>query len=308
MLDPEELFEVDSDVPDLQGAVLLHHFDGFVDAGGAGRVVAEHLKENFEHRVIARFDVDRLIDYRSRRPAMTYVTDRWEDYADPELVISLLHDAAGSPFLLLTGPEPDHEWERFTAAVRSLVERWGVRLTIGVHGIPMGVPHTRPLGLTAHATRPELVEEYQPLSNRLQVPGSAGALLEVRLGQAGHDAMGFAAQIPHYIAQATYPAAALKLIQAISSATGLELSQDALRELAHRADVEINRQVAESPQLAELVRALEGQYDKFMEAAGGGKSLLAESIGHLPTAEELGSEFERFLAEQQPGNNDPKEP
>ena len=63
-LDPEELFEVDSDVPDLSGAVLLHHFDGFMDAGSAGSTLVDHLLETHEHRVIARFDVDDLIDYR----------------------------------------------------------------------------------------------------------------------------------------------------------------------------------------------------------------------------------------------------
>ena len=83
MLDPENLYEVDSEVPDLTGAVLLHHFEGFMDAGAAGRLLAEHLLEALESRVVARFDVDGLIDYRSRRPLMTYATDHWEDYAAP---------------------------------------------------------------------------------------------------------------------------------------------------------------------------------------------------------------------------------
>src|SRR6201992_1210220 len=180
VLDPRELYEVDSEVPELHGAVLLHYFDGFMDAGSAGRLTAEHLLGTLEHRVVARFDVDRLIDYRSKRPTMVYVTDHWESYDEPELVVHLLHDTDGTPFLLLKGPEPDHEWERFSKAVRALNERWGVRLTVGMHGIPMGVPHTRPLGVTGHATRPELVGEFQPVLNRLQVPGSVGALLELR--------------------------------------------------------------------------------------------------------------------------------
>src|ERR1700743_3450558 len=145
VLDPRELYEVDSDVPELSGAVVLHYFDGFMDAGSAGRLAAEHLLSRLEHRVVARFDVDRLIDYRSKRPNMVYVTDHWESYETPELAVHLLHDTDGTPFLLLNGPEPDHEWERFSKAVMGLNERWGVRMTVGMHGIPMGVPHTRPL-------------------------------------------------------------------------------------------------------------------------------------------------------------------
>jgi hypothetical protein len=51
-----------------------------------------------------------------------------------------------------------------------------------------------------------------------------------------------------------------------------------------------------------VVRALEEQYDRFAEGAAR-NSLLAEGVDRMPTAEELGSEFERFLAEQQ-GNPD----
>ncbi|MFB9908768.1 proteasome assembly chaperone family protein [Allokutzneria oryzae] len=299
--DPEQLVEVDSDVPDLDGAVLLHNLDGFMDAGGAGRVLAEHLVNSLESRVIARFDVDSLIDYRSRRPTMTYATDHWAEYEAPELVVRLLHDTVGTPFLLLTGPEPDLQWERFIAAVRGLIERWGVRLTVGFHGIPMGAPHTRPLGVTAHATRSELVADYPQVFNRIQVPGSVEALLELRLGQAGHDAIGYAAHVPHYLSQATYPAAGLRLLGAVSSVAALDLPELALREAADRTNTEIDRQVADSDEVAEVVRGLERQYDTFTEAVGG-RSLLAESNERMPTADELGEEFERFLAEQ----SDPK--
>ncbi|WP_086826204.1 proteasome assembly chaperone family protein [Allokutzneria sp. NRRL B-24872] len=299
-LEPEQLVEVDSDVPDLDGAVLLHNLDGFMDAGGAGRVLAEHLVDSLEGRVIARFDVDSLIDYRSRRPAMTYATDHWAAYEAPELVVRLMHDTAGTPFLLLTGPEPDNQWERFIAAVRGLIERWGVRLTVGFHGIPMGTPHTRPLGVTAHATRGELVADYAQVFNRIQVPGSASALLELRLGEAGHDAIGYAAHVPHYLSQSVYPEAGLRLLDAVGSVAALELPDRGLREAAERTNEEIERQVSESDEVSEVVRGLERQYDTFTEAVGE-RSLLAESNERMPTADELGEEFERFLAEQSDG-------
>lgn len=293
-VDPEELFEVDSDVPDLTGAVLLHHFEGFMDAGSAGSALVEHLLAVHEHRVIARFDVDELIDYRARRPTMTYATDRWEDYDAPELVVHLLHDEIGTPFLLMTGPEPDRRWEAVTAAVRALVERWGVRLTVGFHGIPMGVPHTRKLSVISHATRPQLVTEKSPF-NRVQVPGNLSALLELRLGQARHDAMGFAAYVPHYLAQGTYPTAALGLLESVLTATGLVVKTDGLREAAKRTDAEITRQVAESAEVAQVVEALEQQYDAFTSSSA---NLLVPDGEPVPSADELAAELERFLADQ----------
>jgi predicted ATP-grasp superfamily ATP-dependent carboligase len=299
--DPEDLVEVDSDTPDLDGSVLLVNFDGFVDAGSAGKLVVEHLLERFEHRVIATFDVDRLIDYRSRRPIMTYSTDRWESYQAPRLEVQLLHDTGGTPFLILSGPEPDHEWELFVAAVKALMDRWGVRLVASFHGIPMGAPHTRALGVTAHGTRPELIGDHHQMPNTLQVPASIAALLEFRLGEASRDAVGFAAHVPHYLAQTAYPTAAVTLLDAIVKATGLALPDDSLRESARRAAVEIDRQVSESAEVSDVVRALERQYDTFAEAAGK-PSLLSDVLEQMPTADELGDQFEQLLAEQSPND------
>jgi predicted ATP-grasp superfamily ATP-dependent carboligase len=305
--DPEDLYELGDGWPDLDGVPLLHHLEGFMDAGAAGRLLTEHLLGSGESETVATFDVDRLIDYRSRRPTMIYSSDHWESYERPELSVRLLHDTAGAPFLLLSGPEPDHEWDLFTAAVQSVTERLGSGPVIGYQGIPMSVPHTRPLGVISHATRPELVTGDQRLPDRLQVPGSAAALLELRLGEAGRDALGFAVHVPHYLAQAAYPEAAIALLNAIGAVTGLKLDDGALRAAADRTNVEIDRQVADSTEVTELVSALERQYDALAEAGPetgeDSESNLLDGA-EMPTADELAAQFERFLAEQQ-GRGDP---
>jgi proteasome assembly chaperone (PAC2) family protein len=251
------------------------------------------------------FDVDRLIDYRSRRPPMTYDKDHWESYEAPELAIHQVKDSAGKTFLILTGPEPDHEWERFTSAVATVTSRLGVELVLGFHGIPMGVPHTRPLGVTAHGTTPELAAGSRQIVDRLQVPGSAASLLELRLGEDNRAAGGFAVHVPHYLAQAAYPAAAVALLECVTRATGLALPDEALRDAAQRTDEEIARQVEGSDEISELVQALERQYDAFVDASGA-EGLLAEPGAEMPTAEELGAQFERFLAEQQGRTDTPE--
>jgi predicted ATP-grasp superfamily ATP-dependent carboligase len=281
---------------------MLYYLDGFIDAGSAGRLLATHLVSSLEGHEVARFDVDTLIDYRSRRPVMTFAKDHWEDYDAPELTMSLMRDSEGTPFLLLNGLEPDREWEAFTSAVRQLTADLRVRLAVGFHGIPMGVPHTRQLGVTAHSTQPGLIEGYRPLVDRLQVPGSAAALLEYRLGQDERAAIGFAVHVPHYLAQAAYPAAAVTLLEAVQRATGLVLPGDTLREAARRTDLEIARQVEGSAEVTEVVEALEQQYDQF----AAGRNLLGEEDESMPTAEELGAEFERFLAEQQGRGDTPE--
>lgn len=301
-LDPRDLYELEPDRPELGRPVLVQALDGFMDAGSATRLARAHLVQALGSTVVARFDVDQLHDYRARRPAMVFVEDHWESYEDPELAVHLLHDEKGTPFLLLAGPEPDVQWERFIAAVQLVIGQLGVRLVVGLNAIPMSLPHTRPVGVISHGSRKELLEGAEPWIGTVTVPASAGHLLEHRLGQAGFDALGFAAHVPHYVSQAEYPAAAAALVREVGAATGLVLPTAALDEAAAQTRVAIDEQVAQSPDIQAVVSALEEQYDSFV--AGRGRSLLAGDA-QLPSADELGAELERYLAEQPHGGDGP---
>ena len=303
MLDPHALYELAGDLPDMGQPPLIQTLSGFVDAGNATRLAREHLLASIDSRLVATFDIDQLLDYRSRRPPMIFMEDHWEEYADPKLELRMLRDDAGTPFLMLGGPEPDLHWERFTTAVIGLIDTFNVSVTIGLNSIPMAVPHTRPSGVTAHASRRELISGYEPWLQRVQVPGSAGHLLEFRLGQQGRDAIGFSAHVPHYVSQAEYPAAAEVLLSSVSRTTGLLLPTDGLRSAAEAVRLDIDRQVAETNEAGGVVRALEEQYDAFTRGRTG-NNLLGPQTGPLPTADELGAELERFLASQpRPGDN-----
>ncbi len=301
MLDPHELYEIHEDVPDLGRPVLIQALTGFVDAGHAARLTRHYLTEALDAQPLVTFDIDQLLDYRSRRPVMQFVEDHWADYEDPKLVLLLLRDREDTPFLLLDGAEPDLQWERFTSAMVALVRQLGVRLTVGVNAIPMGVPHTRPAGVTAHATRQDLIRGYEPWLQRVQVPGSAGHLLEYRMGQQGLDAIGFAVHVPHYLAQVEYPPAAETLLTSISRATGLLLPTEKVHTDGETVRVDVDRQVAASPEAAELVQGLEAQYDTYLR--GRPEANLLAQAGPLPTAEELGAELEQFLAEHGRGQD-----
>ncbi len=298
MLDPRELYRLEPDVLDdggLDHPVLVHALSGYVDAGEAVGLATRHLLTSLPSRVVARFDVDQLHDYRARRPPMIFEADHWESYEAPDLSVRAATDAAGTGFLVLAGPEPDVQWERYVAAVMSLIERFSVRLTIGLNAIPMAVPHTRPVGITAHASRSELIPDNKPWLQRIQVPASASHLLEFRLAERGLDAMGFAVHVPHYVSQTEFPQAAEHLLSAVADAAGLSLPVEELHTAAVEATAEIDRQIAESPDAMALVSSLEQQYDAFRR--GQDADLLAPSEGDLPTAEELGAELERFLAD-----------
>ncbi|GAB6897337.1 PAC2 family protein [Kineosporia succinea] len=300
MLDPRDLYTLADEQPEegaLERPVLLHALGGFIDAGNAGRLAGEHLLSSLEHKVLAEFDVDQLYDYRARRPPMTFMENHWESYEAPRLILEEVKDVEGRGFLMLTGPEPDIQWERFVAAVTQLVDHYDVRLTVGVHAIPMAVPHTRPSGMTAHATRKNLIDIKNVWAGNVQVPGNVAGLLELRLGQAGKDAAGFAVHVPHYLTQAEFPDAAVALVDAVADVADLTLPTGSLIEAGIETRAAIEEQVSGQPEVAAVVSALEQQYDAYV--AGEGNALpLADGPGELPTADELGAELERFLAEE----------
>src|SRR5829696_5424785 len=225
------------------GLVLVHDLAGDFDAAHAGTLAGAHLLASLPHTVIARFDADSLVDYRAHRPRMSFTGDRYESFTAPEILLYALEDDAGTPFLLLHGAEPDYAWERFVAAVAQLVERLGVTSVLALQAIPMPVPHTRPVTVTAHATRRQLIEPYPVYWGEMRIPGSVSALLELRLGEAGVDALGVAAHVPHYLAQATYPAASLTLLEHLEQLTGLHLPTETLRDSAEAHRTEIDEQI-----------------------------------------------------------------
>jgi predicted ATP-grasp superfamily ATP-dependent carboligase len=287
-------------LPDGRGPVMIHALEGFSDAGHAISLAAQHLKNTLDTELVASFAIDELLDYRSRRPLMTFKTDHFTNYEEPELSLYALHDSVGTPFLLLTGMEPDLRWERFITAVRLLADRLGVRQLIGLGTIPMAVPHTRPMTLTAHSNNKELIADHPAWVGEVQVPGSVSNLLEYRMAQHGHEVVGFTVHVPHYLAQTDYPSAAEALLAQVAKTGSLQIPLAALAEAAADVHAKIDEQVAASQEVAQVVTALERQYDAFV-AAQENRSLLARDED-LPSGDELGAEFERFLA-QQAGDN-----
>lgn len=302
MDDKSRMYELEFPAPQLssadgEGPVLVHGLEGFTDAGHAVHLATTHLRESLETELVASFDVDELLDYRSRRPIMTFKTDHFADYAEPELNLYALRDTVGTPFLLLAGMEPDLKWERFTTAVRLLAEQLGVRRTIGLSAIPMAIPHTRPLGVTAHSRNRDLIKDHQRWAGEVQVPSSASSLLEYRMAQHGHESIGYSVHVPHYLAQTDYPEAAQTLLENVGETAGLQLPLAALGDAAARVREQVNEHIAGNTEVEAVVSALERQYDTFVSAQEQQSTLLA-SDDQLPSGDELGAEFEKFLAEQ----------
>jgi hypothetical protein len=296
MRDPDGLYDLSLEVAQVpRGLHLVAGLTGFSDAGSAVTQLGQYLLDTLEVREIASFDADALLDYRARRPTIFFDQDHLTEYTPLKLSLYLAKDELGQPFLLLTGFEPDFQWERFTAAVLQLVERYQVKDTTWVHAIPMPVPHTRPIGVTVSGNRLELIDSLSVWKPRTQAPGNALHLLEYRLSELGHPTAGFVLLVPHYLADTEYPMAAITALESISAATGLIFPTDRLREENRTFLAKVEDQVAGNQELQRLVGTLETRHDSYMEDNPLPSPLMDES-GELPTADTIAAELEKFLA------------
>lgn len=296
MREPRGLYELTPAAAEVQpGLLLVAGVTGFADAGGAVGGFTAHLLQELEYDVVAVFDNDELLDYRARRPTMYFDQDHLSDYRPPQLRLLRVRDDLGHAFLLLTGYEPDFQWDRFIAAVMELIARFEVSSTTWVHSIPMPVPHTRPIGVTVSGNRADLIESMSIWKPRTQLPSTALHLLELRLFEQSLPVAGFVLLVPHYLADAEYPLATLAALDSIGSATGLILPTDSLREEGRDFISKIDEQVVGNAELERLVHSLEARHDSYMHDNPLPSPLMDES-GEVPSADAIAAELERFLA------------
>ncbi|MFN8118993.1 MAG: PAC2 family protein [Micropruina glycogenica] len=291
MIDPRLLYTFNPEVwSSLDGKrpVLIHLFEGYVDAAAVNRGLATHILAHCKHEVLAEFDHDQLHDYRSRRPQMVFDTNKWVSMSDFSLLLYKVLDAQGQPFLLLSGPEPDTQWRRMTQAVLGIAERLDSAMLLTGSGVPMAVPHTRPTLVTSHSTDPARATGNPLWIDRIQIPGSFSAALEYRGGHAGITGMGFVAHVPHYLAQSTFPQATAAVLRRMNEAAGLSIPLGELDDEAEQQLVTIQAEVQEDSEFPAVLAALEEQYDQLADS---GRAA-------VPTADEIGAAVEQFLAEQ----------
>ena len=176
---------------------------------------------------------------------------------------------------------------------------------VSAHGIPMAVPHTRPVGTTRFASDPSVLGDYTPIFGQVKVPSSADTLLHLRLGEAGLLTLGVAVHVPHYLAETQFGDAAVAAADVVMDLTGLVLPTADLVALAGLTRGRIEAELAQSAEAREVVQGLEQRYDHFLEGQRR-RSLLAAEASKLPSADEIGVQLEAFLRD--PGALDDETP
>jgi hypothetical protein len=148
-----------------------------------------------------------------------------------------------------------------------------------------------------HGSEPELLAGHVSVLGEIEVPGHVAAMLELHLGQQGTPSMGITAQVPHYLVQFEFPRAAATLLEAVTRATGLVFAVADLAAAVQRADAEVTQQLEGNDEFANVVAALEQQYDQMATLADGPAAGLSDMASErMPTGEEIAAQVEQFLS------------
>jgi hypothetical protein len=273
------LFAVD-DPGDLVAPTLVAAFDGWVDAGSAATTALGHLAD--DAAIVATFDADRLFDYRARRPPLEIVDGRLTELSWHELVLRRTR-LAERDVLILVGPEPDYRWRAFSAAVVELTRILGVAEWISLGAIPAAVPHTRPVPILGTEASPGLLrgDVIAGPAGTLHVPSALVSALELEVSGVGISALGYFAQVPHYVS-GPYATAALALLRALGNHFGTRIPARELEEETRELRTRLDAATSLDETTRTYVQRLEAMYDEQ----------------RLPSGDDLISDIERFLRDQ----------
>ena len=281
-----EIFELLEDL-DLESPVLVLALDGWVEAAGVTRSAIQQVRKVSEMKLVARFNTDRLLDHRARRPTMRLVDGVVQRLDWPTIELHLLEQGNQRPLLLLHGPEPDHEWKHFAQSVVKLALNLHVGLVVGLGSYPAAVPHTRSTRLACTASTPELIEKLDFVTASLEIPAGIQASIEVASAAAGIQAIGIWAQVPHYLSASGFPPATMALLEGFTQLTGIDIGLGSLVEKSLATRSRLDDLIVQNPEHVTMLEKLEEAYDN-----------LHDSRIQLPSGDDLAEELERFLRDQ----------
>lgn len=282
-------------LPTLSEPVLIVMLTGWIDAGGAARTAVETISEEAAASPVAEFDDDTYVDYRARRPVMElrdghHTVLQWE-----RITLSMGRDRTGRDLLVLSGPEPDMAWHRFTRTVGEVATELGVRHMAHLGAYPFAVPHTRTPRLSVSSPSEDVLAQVTFLRSSIDVPAGVAASLEREMHDRGIPALGIWAQVPHYVSAMSYPAASVALLEGLREATGVVVDGATLRNEVLIQGRRLDGMISGNEEHAAMIEQLEQLYDASddgVDVAEGGPSL------EMRSGEELAAELEQFLRDQ----------
>jgi proteasome assembly chaperone (PAC2) family protein len=282
----------------LRAPALVCAFKGWNDAGDAASAALSFVGAALGATRFARIDPEEFFDFQATRPKVRFVdgsSDREIDWPEIE-IFSARVPRAPRDLVLLCGAEPSMRWRTFCRLIVDLAEVLDTQMVVSLGALLADVPHSRPVTITGLASDPALTDRLNVTRGTYEGPTGITGVLHDTCYRAGLPSVSLWASVPHYVAAAPNPKAALALVRRLEQLVGVSVDAGELEGAAGDYERQVNLAVQSDPDVQAFVERLEQAVEEEESGEPG--------MPDLPSGDLLAREFQRFL--RQRGSEPPR--
>jgi proteasome assembly chaperone (PAC2) family protein len=275
----------------LRAPAMVCSFQGWNDAGDAASTATDFLAQALGAQRFARIDSEEFYDFQANRPHVRIDETQARVISWPSVeIFEARAPRAHRDLVIVQGNEPSLRWRSFSSLVADLAEALDVQLVVTLGGLLADVPHSQPVTMTGFASDPALMERLGLVASSYEGPTGIVGVLHTAFAQAGLPSASLWASVPHYVAAAASPKAALALLRKLELMVGVSVDVTELEEAAGEYEHQVGLAVRSDPDIQAFVERLERRAAEDDQAA--------ISPQDLPSGDLLAREFQRFLRQR----------
>ena len=273
----------------LRAPAMVCAFEGWNDAGDAASSAVAFLASALDARSFARIDSEEFYDFQANRPSIRFDEHHTREIEWPTVeIFEAQAPRAPRDLVLVQGVEPSMRWRAFSTHLVDLAEALGVQVVVSLGALLGDVPHTRPVAMSGHASDAALLERLGIQASSYEGPTGIVGVLHTACARAGLPSASLWASVPHYVAAAANPKAALALLRRVEVLIGVSVDVSELESSAADYERQVGIAVSSDPDIQAFVERLE-------QAADSEERSVPDDV---PSGDIIASEFQRFLRQR----------
>jgi proteasome assembly chaperone (PAC2) family protein len=278
----------EGEVPELRSPILVAAFGGWNDAASAATAALEAVALGLDAELLGRIDPEEFYDFQVNRPMIRLTDGQAREIDWPaSTLVAASPNGTDRDLVLFSGIEPNLRWRTFSDSILDAAERLGVEMVVTLGALLADVAHSRPVPITGLASDPELVEELGLSRSNYEGPTGIVGVLHDACRQRKIPSASLWAAVPHYVAAVPNPKAALALLRRLEGLTGIAVDASDLEDAVEPYEEQVDRAVAASPDIQELVTRLEAEQE-----------ITFDEGDEVPSGDTIAREFQRFLRQR----------
>lgn len=262
----------------LRNPAVIAAFGGWNDAGEAASGVIDHLVDHYKADLEFAIDPEDFYDFRVNRPTSRLVDGiRTIEWPTTEVLVAHLPER---DLVLIGGPEPNFHWQDYVSRLLSMLRSVQPEVVVLLGALLTDAPHSRPVPVSGTASSQGLADELGLELSDYEGPTGIVGVLSYECDRAGFPVVSLWASVPHYVAEPPNPKATLALLVRLEDVLNLPLDPGDLATESAQWVEQVDELVADDPDIANYVSALEERRDEATPA---------------PSGDVIAAEFERYL-------------